>query len=159
MSTISIITRLAKLSDTDWSIWRVMARLSISGNLDNDDRPTLLGYNAMQRWHDPAGGRTWWLVTMRPLDTRHNVTVSGPLIGTIFKWDIETYPELLSYCPQSPLKHSPVPARQFMFHSILKCIMNLYKRESLLFCYVFFYSSIILLGSKTWELFPWSVNF
>ena len=163
MSTISIITCYM-----EWHRAVHLAPATRGGRLlaDNQSLPTLILLTARlcsgdtkHWWHYPAGGST---CVQRPvlrdnetLETRHSVlSASGPQIGAILimrYWDISRVT-----VPQSPLKHSSasVPARQFMLHSILKCIMNLYKRESLLSWYVFFYSSIILPTSiKHWSYF------
>ena len=154
MSTISIITCYIE--------WHTLVHLAARGGRvavrwwgHQSPETLILIATRLYWWHQamvtlPSRGQHMWPVpgvTGWQWDigdpAQCLLSASGPLnsqIGAILEmryWDISRVS-----VPQSPLKHSSVPARQFMLHSILKCIMNLYKRESLLSWYVFFYSSI-----------------
>ena len=148
MSTISIITCYIEwhtLVNLAARGGRVAVRSLISRDLDTDhcwwhQAMVRLPGRGQHMW--PVPGVTGWQWDIGD-PAQCLLSASGPLnsqIGAILEmryWDISRVS-----VPQSPLKHSSVPARQFMLHSILKSIMNLYKRESLLSWYVFFYSSI-----------------
>ena len=164
MSTISIITCYM-----EWHRAVHLAPATRGGRLlaDNQSLPTLIPLTARlcsgdtkHWWHYPAGGQH-----MCPAPgAQWQWDIGDPTQCIIRQWssnrsyfDNEILRHIPSYCPPiSPqtLLTASVPARQFMLHSILKCIMNLYKRESLLSWYVFFYSSIILPTSiKHWSYF------
>ena len=164
MSTISIITCYI-----EWHRTVHLAPATRGGRLleDNQSPATLIPLTARL---------CWWHKALVTLPSRGQLMSPAP--GAPWQWDIgdptqciisqwssnrsyfdnEILRHIPSYCPpispQTLLSPVSVPARQFMLHSILKCIMNLYKRESLLSWYVFFYSSIILPTSiKHWSYF------